>query len=186
MKIQKIRMAETNILAVDGVPQSIYPQTEGGYWKHMIPDSFSGQDVLLLGVGAGTVARLLLEKYPSVKIIGVDNNTLVLDVASRQFGLDDIDMKIEVMDGFEYVKKTDKKFDLILVDMWSGYWFPFKVLSQNFIEDCKKRLNPNGQVYINTPNLDYLAQEGVKGLEAYRDDIGMNVIYRGKLTIKGK
>ena len=181
MNISRAHIEGTDILMVDGIPQSTYPPSEGGYWKHMIPDDFSGQDVLLLGIGAGTIARLLLKKYPKVKITGVDNNSLLMDVAERQFHISDIRMEIIIEDGFEYIKETKKKFDLIIVDMWNGYWFPFKVLNNEFIEDCKKRLNKHGQVFINTPNLDYLAQESLKGLSALRDDIGRNIIYRWKI-----
>ena len=90
-------------------------------------------------------------------------------------------MEIIINDGFEFIKKTRLKFDLIIVDMWNGYWFPFKVLSPEFIKDCTMRLNKDGQVYINTPSLDYLAQESLKGLNASRDDIGRNIIYRFNL-----
>ena len=178
MKISKARIGKTDVLMVDGVPQSTYPPTEGGYWQHMIPDDFSGHSVLMLGVGGGTIARQLLEKYPKVKIIGVDNNSLLIQVAERQFHISEIDMEIIIQDGFEFIKDTKIKFDLIIVDMWEGYKFPFKVLSNEFIKHCQAKLNEGGQVYINTPSLDYLAQESLKGLNALRDDIGRNIIYR--------
>ena len=175
-----VKIDNYQILMVQNVPQSAYPPPEWGYWKHMIPENFTGKEVLVLGVGAGTIPRLLLKSYPHLKIIGVDNNSLITTTASRQFKLDEIKMDIEIEDGFEYVRKTKKKFDLILVDMWNGYWFPFKVLSKEFIEDCKSKLNDNGEIYINTPNLDFLAQESLKGLTALRNDIGRNIIYQWK------
>ena len=178
MKIEKAKIEDTNVLIVDGIPQSVFPTTYGGYWQHMIPEDFKGKDVLLLGVGAGTIARLLLEKYPDVKITGVDNNQEVINAAMDNFKLGEIKMKIEIADGFAYIKSTNKKFDLIICDMWSGYNFPFKMLMPEFIEDCKKRLNKGGQVYINCPNLDYLAGESLKELKAFRDDIGRNLIFR--------
>lgn len=177
MNIQKATIEDTNVLLIDGVPQSTYPPTEGGYWRHMIPQDFIGQDVLLLGIGAGTIARLLLKSYPHLKITGVDNNSLILDAATRYFKLDEIHMDIVIDDGFEYIKKTEKKFDLIIVDMWNGYWFPFKSLSKEFITDCRNILNQEGQLFINTPNLDFLAQETLSGPQASRNDIGRNIIY---------
>ena len=178
MNIAKAHIGNSDILLVEGVPQSIYPPSEGGYWKHMVPENFSGQTVLMLGIGAGTIPRLLLKSYPHLKITGVDNNSLITTTASQQFHLDEIPMDIKIEDGFEYIKKTKKKFDLIIVDMWNGYWFPFKVLTSEFKEDCLKALNKGGIVHINTPNLDFLAGETFKDMGALRDDIGQNIIYR--------
>lgn len=179
MKIQKTTIDNIDVLLVDGVPQSVSGIPEGGYWKHMVPTDFKGESVLILGLAGGTIARLLLDKYPNLKIIGVDNNSSLIMAANNQFRLDEIKIDIQITDGFEYIKETKSKFDLIIVDMWNGYWFPFKVLTLEFINDCRSKLNKGGQVYINTPNLDYLAKESLTG-EAYRDDIGRNVIYRWK------
>lgn len=182
MKLEKAHIGNVDVLLVDGILQSINPPSEGGYWHHMIPDDFKGKTVLILGVGGGTIARLLKEKYPKVKITGIDNNSAIVMAATNSFDLDKIKMEIIIGDGFEYIKKVSSKFDLIIVDMWNGYWFPFKVLSPEFIQDCQRILNKNGQVYINTPSLDFLAQESLKGLNALRDDIGSNIIYRFNLT----
>ena len=184
MKISKANVDGTKVLLVDDVVKSVYPPSEGGYWKHMVPQGLERKEleVLLLGVGAGTIARLLLEKYPQAKITGVDNNSLVMDAAVREFDLEKIKMEIVFEDGFDYIEKNRKMFDLIIVDMWNGFWFPFKVLTKEFVDNCMKHLNQEGQVYINAPNLDSIAQEALTGLNAYKDDIGRNVIYRWKLT----
>ena len=181
MKINKIRVGKTDILLVGGIPQSAYPPPKGGYWKHMIPENLRGKHVLMLGTAGGTIARLLLKTYPHLKITAVDNNSLVMQAAS-QLRVDEIKMKIVIQDGFEYIKKCRKKFDLIIVDMWNDYWFPFKVLTPDFINNCKKILNEEGWIYINTPNLDFLAKEAITGPNALRDDLGRNVIYRMRLT----
>ena len=178
MKLEKAKIGNMDVLLVDGVPQSASGIPMGGYWKHMIPGDFKGDRVLILGVAGGTIPRLLLKKYPNVRITGVDNNPTLIMAATNSFNLGEIKMEIKIRDGFEYIKETKKKFDLIIVDIWNGYWFPFKVLTPDFIKDCKRILNKEGQVYINTPSLDYLAKEALTGLNAYRDDIGRNIIYR--------
>ena len=178
MKLEKIKVDNIEILLADGVPQSSYPPSDGGYWKHMVPDDFKGTYALILGLGGGTIARILLKKYPKLEITGVDNNPTLIMAATNSFNLGEIRMEIKIRDGFEYIKECKSKFDLIIVDMWNGYWFPFRVLSQEFIKDCRTALNENGQVYINTPSLDYLAKEALTGLNALRDDIGRNIIYR--------
>ena len=186
MKIEKAQIEDKTLLLVDGVPQSVYPPTDGGYWKHMVPDTLSGNEVLVLGLGGGTIARLILEKYPDANITGVDNNSLLLDAADKDLNLSNLDIDIYIEDGFEYVKKIDKRFDLIIVDMWNGCWFPIKVLSKEFVKECEALLNDGGQLFINTPSLDYLAAESLRDRGAMRDDIERDIIYQFKLTKIGQ
>lgn len=175
MKIAKIKLESKNILLVDGIPQSIYPPSEGGYWQHMVPLE-KIDSALVLGVAGGTICRLLLEKNSDIQITAVDNSKEVIDYAKKYFELDKIKMKLFIDDAFEFVKKTPERYDYIAVDTWNGQYFPFSVLMEPFMSHVKRLLNENGQLYINTPNLDYLAMEQLKN--GLRDDIGRNIIYR--------
>ena len=142
----------TNILQVDGVDQSAYP-SHGGYYQYLIP-SANPKTALVLGVGAGTVCRMLLEKFPDVKITGIDNNAEVIQVARDHLKLNEVNMDLIMGDAFEFVGKTTERYGLIIVDLFNGYWFPMKVLSPPFVQKCKSLLLEGGSLYINTPNLD--------------------------------
>ncbi|MFZ5845292.1 MAG: spermidine synthase [Patescibacteria group bacterium] len=184
MKIDKVKVNKNKVMVIGGVPQSVNGIPTGGYWPHMIPEGLEEKEeleVLILGVAGGTLARIVLEKCPKAKITGVDNNEEIIEWAKKNFDLKKIKMKILIENGYWFVKLTSQKFDLILVDMWDGFLFPIKSLSKGFIEDLKKILKPGGEVRINTPSLDFMAKESLAGLEAYRDDIGRNVIYRFKI-----
>ena len=177
MKITKTKIDNVKVLLVDDIVQSAYPSSEGGYWRHMIPDEKVGS-ALILGLGAGTIARLLIEKNPEIDITAVDNSKTVIKFAKKHFNLDDVKMKVMIDDAFKFVKKTPERYDYIAVDIWNGQWFPFTVLMEPFINHCKRLLNPKGWLYINTPHLDYHAMENMK--DGLRDDIGRNIIYRWK------
>ena len=177
MIIEKQDIDETRILIVDGIPQSTYPPSQGGYWQHMIPDEKVNL-ALILGLGAGTIPRLLLEKNPQCQITAVDNSKETIEFAKKHFKLKEIKMKIIIADAFDFITRCPLRFDYIAVDMWNGYWFPFTTLMPPFIDHCKALLNEGGWLYINTPNLDYFALKNMK--EGLRDDIGMNIIYRWK------
>jgi spermidine synthase len=177
MKIDKLTTGDLDVMVVDGVPQSVSGLPRGGYWPHLIPEE-EVKSALILGVAGGTIPRLLIEKYPQIELTCVDNSQEIVDWARENFDLSKINMDLVVQDGFFFVKTTSLKFDLIVVDMWDGYWFPFKSLTKEFIDQCKKRLNKGGWVYVNTPNLDWLAGQSFEG--GLRDDIGQNIIYRVK------
>ena len=100
----------------------------------------------------------------------------MVDFARKHFKLKDIKMKVILKDAFQFVMDTPERYDYIAVDIWNGQWFPFTVLMPPFIDHCKRLLNENGWLYINTPSLDYFAMENMKG--GLRDDIGRNIIYR--------
>lgn len=175
------------VMLIDGVPQSLSGVPKRGYWHYMMPEE-KPQRVLLLGVGGGTIARELLEKWPDVEIVGVDISEEVIEWAKENFGLEELKMTLLIEDGFGYVDRVSqtpqliKKYDLILVDMWDGCWFPFRCMTAEFIEKCKKVLKKSGRIHINAPNLDYLAGEGLTGMTTYRNELGPNIIYKASLT----
>lgn len=174
IKIQTINGHKS--LLVKNVTQSAYPPPkDSGYWRHMIPN-VCPKTALILGVGAGTICHMLLEKCPKVKIIGVDNSQEVIQAAVDHMGLGDINMDLVFADAFDYVENCKDTFDLVIVDIFNGYWFPFRVLSFPFVTRCKELLTKNGCLYINTPNLEFAASLILK--DGDKNDIHANIIYR--------
>lgn len=139
-------------LSVDGLPQSSWPPPKDGYWQMMIPDK-KPDTVLLLGVGGGTIARLLLERYPDSKITGVEISQEIVNAAIEHMGLRDIKINIVIADAFEYVFEHNESYDLIIVDIFDGYNFPLKFLMPKFIRRCQEVLSKQGELFINTPNI---------------------------------
>src|SRR5438132_815580 len=72
-------------LLVDGVVQSISPEdgrVGGGYWAAMVPDD-PPRNALILGLGGGTIARLLQARWGDVAMVGVDNDAEIVETAVR-------------------------------------------------------------------------------------------------------
>lgn len=145
---------EGKTLAVNGVPQSSWPPTKGGYWEMMMPDK-KPDTVLMLGVGAGTMARMLHQKFPGIAITGVEISQEVINAAIEHMGFEHVFMKLIIGDAFEYVFTHNETYDLILVDIFDGDNFPLRFLTPKFIHRCQELLNDNGELYINTPNLGH-------------------------------
>ncbi len=74
--------------------------------------------VLLLGLGGGTVARQCRKLFPKASIVGVELDQDVIDLAYRSFDLRSIRLKAVRMPGEQYLRKTSRKFDAIIDDMW--------------------------------------------------------------------
>ena len=81
------------------------------------------QSVLVIGGGDGGSSEEIF-KHPSVKrIVMAELDAAVIDVARTHLGaihrgaLDDPRLEIKIGDGYEYVKNTAEKFDLIVLDL---------------------------------------------------------------------
>src|SRR5258708_26869053 len=73
-------------LLVDGVVQSISPEDGligGGYWAAMVPDD-PPRTTLILGLGGGTLARLLHVRWGQLPIVGVDDDADIVETAARE------------------------------------------------------------------------------------------------------
>jgi len=152
MNIKVSEVDNTKTLIVNGVPQSSWPPDKSSYYHMVIPNK-KPDTVLLLGLGAGTVARMLLEKFPQVKITGVEVSSDVVGVALKHFDLDKFSIDIVLNDAYSYVFEHSKVFDLIIVDIFDGDNFPLRFLTPKFIRRCQELLTKGGELYINTPNI---------------------------------
>jgi len=114
--------------------------------------------VLILGLGAGTVAKILVEKWPGIKITGVEIDPEVIKIGKKHFALDKTpNLKIMVGDGIKAVSHqlsviSHQKYDLILVDMYHGQEFPKEAESEEFLDGLKKILGKNGLIIFNRLN----------------------------------
>jgi len=73
--------------------------------------------ILILGLGGGTLAKLLRKKYPSAKITGVEIDPIMIELGKKYLRLDDfnVDIKIQDADSFKL-----KGYDLVIIDTYLG------------------------------------------------------------------
>lgn len=127
-------------------------------WKatlSTIPSSkFQVSSCLILGLGCGTTARLISEKFPQARIVGVEIDPEVVNLGKKYFGLWKIsNLEIFVADAIKFVdpkyKIHNTKYNLILVDLYLGRDFPKEAESKEFLRGLKNILNKDGLVIIN-------------------------------------
>lgn len=110
-----------------------------------------GKDVLILGLGGGTSANQLYLLFKA-NVEGVEIDPEVVKAAEKYFSIKEInpDIKTHVMDGREFLNKTNKKYDVIEIDMFhGGMYMPFHIATVEFFELVKKHLKDNGVMLIN-------------------------------------
>ena len=103
---------------------------------------------LILGLGGGSVAKVIRKYWPDVIITGVDIDPKMVELGKKYLGLDDLGVKIVITDA-EIFLATKSKFDLICIDLYVGDKYPDKFESEKFITLVKKTLSPKGIAVFN-------------------------------------
>jgi spermidine synthase len=121
--------------------------------KKLITYNLNLKTILILGLGGGTVVKMLVKKFPDSQITAVEIDPEMIDIAQKYFGMDKIPkLNIIQADAFKWVRKTipsSDKFDLILVDLFAGKLVPKQLKTVQFYQDINNILNPNGIIICN-------------------------------------
>ncbi len=109
------------------------------------------QTVLVLGLGGGTVVKLIKKFWPGTKITGVDIDPVIVELGKKHLGLGDIEVNVKIMDASQYTKYNiqNTKYDLVIVDLYNGDEFPEKFSSIVFLTSIKHCLSKRGMAVFN-------------------------------------
>ena len=109
------------------------------------------REALLIGLGAGSLAKYIYHKLPATKITVVEIDPQVEIIARLHFKLPDDPLRLRVVigDGAQYMLEDGKKFDLILVDGFDKSGRAGVLDTQPFYQACRSRLTENGLLAVN-------------------------------------
>jgi spermidine synthase len=142
-------------LRVNGITQS------GGYVEKLLRKSVAVladahkedvRNILLLGVGGGTILPLLQTQYPSARIDAVDRDPEILRLGRKYFGLNTYQkISFLVADAREYVLHpgAQLKYGLVIVDLYIGNDVPVFATQAPFLRNVKNTVRDNGMMMMN-------------------------------------
>jgi spermidine synthase len=132
------------------------------------------ESVLVIGGGDGGSSEELF-KHPSVKrIVMAELDPVVIDISRRYLqaihkgALDDPRLEIRIGDGFEFVKSTAERFDMIVLDLTDPDTPAFHLYSEEFFRLCQRALRPGGMLTLHLGSPVYQADTVRKNAEALR------------------
>ncbi len=112
-------------------------------------------DVLVIGLGGGTLPRTLEKLLPQSQIDVVEIDPAVVRVAQQYFSFQaDARVHVTVEDGRAYVRRLlrsgGKRYQLIMLDAYEREYIPEHMLTREFLSEVKSLLTPDGIVAANT------------------------------------
>ncbi len=85
------------------------------------------------------------------EITGVEIDLEMISIANKYFKLNEIpNLTIINEDAIKFVQKTNKKFDLIIIDIFHDNYMPEILFESKFIENTKSLLTSGGYLLFNT------------------------------------
>lgn len=192
------------VLFVNRMGQTWIDREDGGSrWDYvkMLPSMLEnphGSDVLLLGLGGGTVAKVL-EESRNAEVDAVEMDERIAGIARKYFGLSS-ETNVIIDDARHYIRIAKKKYDAVIFDVFKGEVPPSHALTLECFEEVKQLLKPGGKVIVNF-NGFFQGKEGRAGrsicktLDAAgfivsiyptgKEEEYRNILYVGQPVVKG-
>jgi len=105
---------------------------------------------LVIGGGAMTVPRLLVENDPYVEVEVVEIEPMLFDLSYQYFNVPASERIVEIVeDGRRYLYNSSAKYDLIYLDAYRGWNVPSHLATEEFLKLAYDRTSDNGVVVAN-------------------------------------
>lgn len=161
--IKVVEFGEIRKIVVDNIMQSVTHTSQNTsrlYWGKVVQvlkENFTGLgNVMLLGLGGGTLVHLISKEFPGVAITSVEIDQTMVDIANNYFDLTKVpNHKVIVDDAMRVVIEptnfglAPQMFNAIVVDIYVGEKYPDLGKSGNFIAAIKDLIAPGGLVIFN-------------------------------------
>ena len=109
------------------------------------------QEVLMIGLGGGSLAKFISRRRPQTRITAVEIDPRVIAAARTHFELPPNDATLNVIegDGALYVRQHPASADIILLDGFDAGNQVEALATQTFYAACRRVLRPGGVLVVN-------------------------------------
>ena len=114
----------------------------------------SPKRILIVGLGGGSIPRVLRAVLPGVPVDVVEVDEAVVEVARDYFDFTaGGTVRVIVQDARVSVKRaarTGVRYDLVVLDAFDGEYIPEHLMTREFLEECRAILASGGVLVANT------------------------------------
>lgn len=123
------------------------------------------KSIAMIGLGGGSIAKYCHHHLPKASIVVLENNPKVIAL-KEQFHVPENSNQFRVLeaDGAAYLRNTEEKFDVLIVDGYTKLGQAAQLCSEDFYVSCLACLSSNGVLVINfsgTAGLNQVYQERI-------------------------
>jgi spermidine synthase len=119
-------------------------------WVSFMPHA---KDVVMIGLGGGEIPRFVHKHLPQTRLVAVEIDSAMVDMARQHFSLvpDDERLSVVVGDGAQYVRSlAPESCDVLLLDAYDNdYEVPPSLVSEEFSDICHGVLREGGVLGVN-------------------------------------
>lgn len=128
--------------------------------------------LLEIGFGGGRTAWYLHSHRPDAAVTSVELDPEVIRMAKKYFDIEEREnFTVAQGDGRIFLLKTDRRYDMIMIDAYRGPFVPFHLLTREFYELVKRRLADGGVVAQNIEPTTMLFDAAAVTLKAVFDQV---------------
>ena len=128
--------------------------------------------VLVLGLGGGSIPVYLHRFLPEATIDVVEIDPGIIAAAKNYFGLRETGrLRLIESDGRVFLNRHPEPYDIIMVDVFTGSYIPFHMMTKEFYQLVRSRLNPHGVAAINILPAEKLFVSNVRTLKLAFDNL---------------
>ncbi|MFQ5646827.1 MAG: spermidine synthase [bacterium] len=119
--------------------------------------------ILMIGLGGGVYCPLIREYLPDAVLDIVEIDEQIADLARRYFQFEETSrVNLYIEDARDYVKRTDRRYDLVLSDPYILNYVPANLRTIEYYRELKGILTENGVFSGNIPLKDRLITQEIK------------------------
>lgn len=108
---------------------------------------------LILGLGGGSIPRMLLAARPQIAVEAVEIDPAVVELAARYFDIDTLPrFTVHLEDAAAFLRRCQSRYGVIVVDTYIGEQFPDRCASREFLKDARRCLADDGVLVVNWLN----------------------------------
>lgn len=112
--------------------------------------SLQPRSVLVIGGGAFTLPKALVERFETVRVDAVEVDPLLPRIAYEYFDLPQHPhLRVITQGGREFIDAASERYDLVVVDAFDEYDIPRPLLTVQAAKRYAKLLSPGGVLAIN-------------------------------------